>query len=70
MGKSQKSFEEYHKAIKLDPQQAHYYHDLGAAYARENMWPQAEQSLHEALKLDPDHEPTKRLLQQIQGRLK
>lgn len=59
-----------HRALALDPLASEAYLLLAAAYAARNQLPRATAALHELLKLNPQHQTARQMLQQYSSKLK
>lgn len=69
MGQSDSAMTFYEEAIHLDPANALAYKGLAAVQQSKGLWPQAAQSLHTAIQLEPSAVITRRNLAEIYERL-
>jgi Flp pilus assembly protein TadD len=65
-----KAIADLHRALELDPLASDAYVLLAAAYAARGQLPRATAALHELLKLNPQHQAARQMLQQYAERLK
>ena len=68
-GDWEKAIAEYSEAIKLDSNNAQYYHNRGYCYTKLNSWDKAIADFKEAIRLDPNDADSAFVLALSQGNL-